>query len=200
MLASAFEVLMRHAVGPALVLLLLAAPVSSQAPIIYKVSFPAPEHHYAEVEVTFPDLTPGVLEARMSRSSPGRYAIHEYSKNVFDVRAYNAAGRALQIVRPNPYQWNIGDHGGSVRLTYKVFGNMVDGTYLGIDTSHAHMNMPATLMWGRQLDTRPIRITFAAPAQSAWKVATQLFPTEDPWTFTAPNLQYLMDSPTELSD
>ena len=72
---------------------------------------------------------------------------------------------------------------------------MVDGTYLGIDTSHAHMNMPATLMWGRQLDTRPIRITFVAPAQSAWKVATQLFPTEDPWTFTAPNLQYLMDSP-----
>ena len=77
---------------------------------------------------------------------------------------------------------------------------MVDGTYLGIDTSHAHMNMPATLMWGRQLDTRPIRITFVAPAQSAWKVATQLFPTEDPWTFTAPNLQYLMDSPTELSN
>ncbi len=29
--------------------------------------------------------------------------------------------------------------------------------------------------------------------------ATQLFPTDDPWTFTAPNLQYLMDSPTELS-
>ena len=39
-----------------------------------------------------------------------------------------------------------------------------------------------------------------APAQSAWKVATQFFPTEDPWTFTAPNLQYLMDSPTELSN
>jgi len=200
MLASAFEVSMCHAVGSTLVVLLLAAPVSAQAPIIYKVSFPAPEHHYAEVEVTFRELPAGVLEARMSRSSPGRYAIHEYSKNVFDVHAYNGGGRELPIARPNLYQWNVADHDGSVRLTYKVFGNMVDGTYLGIDTSHAHMNMPATLMWGRQLDTRPIRITFVAPAQSAWKVATQLFPTEDPWTFTAPNLQYLMDSPTELSN
>jgi predicted metalloprotease with PDZ domain len=200
MLASAFEVSMRHAVGSTLVVLLLAAPVSAQAPIIYKLSFPAPEHHYAEVEVTFRELPAGVLEARMSRSSPGRYAIHEYSKNVFDVHAYNGSGRELPIARPNLYQWNVADHDGSVRLTYKVFGNMVDGTYLGIDTSHAHMNMPATLMWGRQLDTRPIRITFVAPAQSAWKVATQLFPTEDPWTFTAPNLQYLMDSPTELSN
>ena len=186
---------MRQVVGPALVVLLLAAPLAAQAPVIYKVSFPAPEHHYAEVEVTFRELAAGVLEARMSRSSPGRYAIHEYSKNVFDVHAYNGSGRELPIARPNPYQWNIADHDGTVRLTYKVFGNMVDGTYLGIDTSHAHMNMPATLMWGRGLDTRPIRITFVAPAQSAWKVATQLFPTEDPWTFTAPNLQYLMDSP-----
>ena len=192
---------MRHSSGLVVIILLLAARPFAQGPIVYKVSFPAPEHHYAEVEVTFPDLKSGVpLEVRMSRSSPGRYAIHEYSKNVFDVRAYNGAGRELKIVRPNLYQWNVEDHDGSVRITYKVFGNMVDGTYLGIDTSHAHMNMPATLMWGRQLDLRPIRITFSAPAQSSWKVATQLFPTDDPWTFTAPNLQYLMDSPTELSD
>ena len=33
-----------------------------------------------------------------------------------------------------------------------------------------------------------------------WKIATQLFTTSDPWTFTAPNLQYFMDSATELAD
>ena len=55
-------------------------------------------------------------------------------------------------------------------------------------------------MWGRGLDDRPVRVTFEPPAGSAWKVATQLFPTDDPMVFTAPNLQYLMDSPAELSD
>ena len=45
-------------------------------------------------------------------------------------------------------------HPGRVRVTYKVFGNHVDGTYLGIDASHAHMNMPATLMWARGLEAR----------------------------------------------
>ena len=39
----------------------------------------------------------------------------------------------------------------------------------------------------------------SAPAAPTWTVATQLFPTADPFTFTAPNLQYLMDSPTEMS-
>ena len=61
------------------------------------------------------------------------------------------------------------------------------------------MNMPATLMWARRLDDRPVRITFTPPPGSNWKPATQLFPTSDEWTFTAPNLQYLFDSPTELS-
>jgi Peptidase M61 N-terminal domain len=49
-------------------------PIAADQIISYKVSLPAPEHHYAQVEVTFPDVQ-GIVEARMSRSSPGRYAI-----------------------------------------------------------------------------------------------------------------------------
>ena len=183
-----------------ILLLATAMPCLAQTPVTYRLSFPAPEHHYAVVEVTFSELEQRTLEARMSRSSPGRYALHEYSKNVFDVRAFDGKGKELPTIRPNPYQWNVAGHDGTVRITYKVFGNLVDGTYLAIDTSHAHMNMPATLMWARTLEGRPVRITFAPPAGYNWKPATQLFETSDPWTFTAPNLQYLMDSPTELSD
>ena len=140
------------------------------------------------------------LEAHMSRSSPGRYAVHEFAKNVFDVHAFDSRGKELKPSRPNPYQWDITGHDGAVRIIYKVFGNHVDGTYLAVDESHAHMNMPATLMWARGFDMRPARITFQPAQNSRWRPATQLYPTSDPWTFTAPNLQYLMDSPTELSD
>jgi predicted metalloprotease with PDZ domain len=186
----------------ALILLSIAStgPVFAQDPVEYKLSFPAPEHHYAQVEVTFRNVPSGILEARMSRSSPGRYAVHEFAKNVFDLHAFNGAGTELTPTRPNPYQWNVAGHDGTVRIVYKVFGNHVDGTYLAIDSSHAHMNMPATLMWARGFDLRPVRIRFERPPNSDWKPATQLFPTDDSWTFTAPNFQYLMDSPTELSN
>jgi predicted metalloprotease with PDZ domain len=190
-----------HLILAALLSLVVSAAAGAQQPIQYRLAFPAPEHHYAQVEVTWTGVpSTAVLEARMSRSSPGRYAVHEFSKNVFDVHAYDGSGRELTATRPNPYQWNVAAHDGTVRISYKVFGNHVDGTYLAVDDSHAHMNMPATLMWARGFDLRPVRITFQPPAGYAWKAATQLFPTEDPWTFTAPNLQYLMDSPTELSD
>ena len=180
--------------------LLLPIVAAAQSPVRYRLSFPAPEHHYAEVEVIFPDLPPGVLQVRMSRSSPGRYALHEFAKNVFDVRAFDGAGRPLAPVRPNPYQWDVAGHDGTVRILYKVFGKLVDGTYLAVDTSHAHLNMPAALMWARGLHDRPASVTFDPPAGTRWKPATQLFPSSDPWTFTAPNFQYLMDSPVELSE
>jgi predicted metalloprotease with PDZ domain len=89
----------------ALVLLLGASPAWAQAPVVYRASFPAPEHHYAEIEVTFTDVPAGALEARMSRSSPGRYAIHEFAKNVFEVKAFDGKGKELTPPVPDPYQW-----------------------------------------------------------------------------------------------
>jgi predicted metalloprotease with PDZ domain len=152
-----------------------------------------------EVEVTFGDLPAGTLQVRMSRTSPGRYALHEFAKNVFAVRVRDGKDRSLRAEQPNLHQWDVAGHDGTVVVSYRVFGDRVDGTYLAVDSTHAHINMPAALMWARGLETRPARVRFEPPAGKAWRVATHLLPTADPYTFTAPNLQYLMDSPTEVS-
>ncbi|MFQ5742337.1 MAG: M61 family metallopeptidase [Acidobacteriota bacterium] len=184
----------------ATVLACVPAATASNEPVSYVLRFPQPEHHWMIVEVTFPDVGTEPLQARMSRSSPGRYALHEFAKNIFDVHATDGSGQALSMTRPNPYQWDISGHDGTVKVTYKLFGDRTGGTYLGIDTTHAHMNMPATLMWARGLDRRPVRVRLVPPEEADWRVATQLFVTDDPLTFTAPNLQYLMDSPTEFGE
>ena len=66
----------------------------------------------------------------MSRTSPGRYALHEFSKNVYDVVVTDGAGRALTASRPNLHQWDVAGHDGVVRVRYRVFGDRIDGTYL----------------------------------------------------------------------
>ena len=179
----------------------LATAVTVQtAPIVYHVSFPDAVHHEAEIRITYADLPLVPLELRMSRSSPGRYAVHEFGKNVYSVRAWDPSGSELEIVRPDPYQWNVIDHDGAVTVQYTLFADRGGGTYAQVDPTHAHLNMPATFMWARGLGDRPIEITFAPPDGTIWRAATQLFPTDRAMSFTAPNLQYLMDSPTELSD
>jgi len=169
------------------------------AQIEYIVSFPNAVHHEAEVTMTIPDLPLGPVELRMSRSSPGRYALHEFAKNVYDVRATDGAGHTLALTRPNPYQWNVPGHDGTVRVTYTLYADHGDGTYAQVDRTHAHLNMPAVFMWARGMDRRSITVRFHPPPASGWRIATQLVPTDDPHTFTAPDLQYFMDSPTELS-
>ena len=176
----------------------LAAPAAAQAPVAYRVSFPTPEHRWMQVEVTFRDVPAGPLQVRMSRSSPGRYALHEFAKNVFDVQVKDGKGRLLAPLRPNLHQWTVPGHDGTVVVSYRVFGDRTDGTYLSVDATHAHLNMPASLMWARGLEQRTARVEFVPPPGATWNVATQLFPTGSPHVFTAPNLQYLMDSPAEV--
>jgi len=173
---------------------------AQQAPIEYKLSFPAPEHRWMLVEARFPNVPSGTLQLRMARTSPGRYALHEFAKNVFDVSIANGKGQPLTATRPDPHEWDVANHDGTVVVTYKIFGDRTDGTYLGIDDIHAHINIPAALMFARGWFERPARVTFVQPPGKTWKVATQLFPTNDPLFFTAPNIHYLMDSPTDFSN
>ena len=173
--------------------------VSAQKPIEYKISFPNAIHHQAEIELMIPDVPTGALNFRMSRSSPGRYATHEFGKNVYAVKAFNGQGKILDLKQIEGDVYQVGNHGGTVKITYTIFGNWVDGTYLSIDENHAHINMPAAFMWIPELQNRPISIQFNDLGTYSWKVATQLKPGSRPDTFTAPDLNYFMDSPVELS-
>ena len=183
---------------------LLSSLLLQQSPprpaVQYEIAFPNAAHHEARVSVTYTGLPARPLELRMSRSSPGRYALHEFARHVYDVAAFDAAGRPLSIHRPNEHQWNVSGHQGEVRVTYTVFGDRADGTYAAIDRTHAHLNMPATFMFARNTFDRAVRVRFTLPPGSQWKIATQLKATSEPNVFTAPNLQYFLDSPTELSN
>ena len=169
----------------------------ANAPVQYDISFENARHHEAQVSATFKGAK-GPLRLRMSRSSPGRYAIHEFAKNVYRVSATDGAGKPLKVERSEPYGWTVAGHDGTVKLTYTLYADRGDGTYSQIDTTHAHLNMPATFLWAEGYDAKPIRVKFNR-ADAAWKIATQLPAASEADTYWAPNLQYFMDSPTEIS-
>lgn len=191
---------------PALLLALAitAAPLPAQrreaAPsnaTLAEIAFPNAVHREAEVTLTFREVPTGPLEVRMARSSPGRYAAHDFAKNVYAVRATDAEGRSLAVERVRPNVWRVSGHRGTVRFAYTLFADRADGTYAGVDQTRAHLNIPATFAYAPALAERPIYATFVAP-DTPWRIATQLEPTTDPRTFRAPHLQYFMDSPTHL--
>ena len=184
-----------------MLLLALALQVAVPDTVRYEVAFPNAVHHEAQVTATWRTRPGAPFEVRMSRSSPGRYALHEFAKNVYGVSATDGRGRALRVTRNDPYAWHLtAGRDGVVKFTYTLYADRADGTYSQFDRTHAHMNMPATFAWAVGKDRAPISVRFHAPEGSNWRVATQLIPTADPFVYTAPDLQYFMDSPTELSD
>ncbi len=165
----------------------------------YEISFENAVHHEAEIRATFPNVKSDTFSLQMSRSSPGRYAIHEFAKNVYNFKATDSKGNPLKVTRPNPDQWDVLGHDGTVDISYSLFANHGDGTYAQVDETHAHLNIPAVFMYPPSMMDRNIEVTFQPRHDLNWKVATQLAYVSGT-TYSAPNYQYFMDSPVEISD
>jgi len=182
-----------------LLLTFLSFKATSQVSTSYTISFENAVHHEAFVEATFSNIKTDEVEFRMSRTSPGRYALHEFMKNVYDVKVTDGKGKALEFTRPDPYSWKVKGHNGIIKVSYILFANRGDGTYSQIDETHAHLNIPSTFMYVPSLENDGIEVTFNVREDLKWKVATQLKPVANN-TYYAKNLQYFMDSPTEISN
>lgn len=182
----------------ALVLAFCVKAVIAQR-ISYIVSFPNLVHHEARIELVVSDIPTRTAVFRMSRSSPGRYATHEFGKNIYDVQAFDQKGKPLTINRIDGDVYEVPRHSGYIRVQYTLYGNYADGTYVGLDAANgAHLNMPGAFMWIKGYDNIPITIHFNVPDEWHWTVATQLQPTGDPLTFQARSFQYFMDCPTKV--
>nr|WKN39671.1 M61 family peptidase [Tunicatimonas sp. TK19036] len=167
-------------------------------PIRYEVSFDNVQHHELHITIHFQDLTNDTLVLRMPQSSPGRYAVHNFAKNVYETVATDGNGKLLSLTKTGIAEWQVSGYDKEVQFAYTLFGNHGDGTYTGIDNRKAHLNMPASFIYGADLDQRPIEISFQLEDKPDWDVATQLVSTADEYTFTAPNYYYFYDSPTMI--
>lgn len=182
-----------------IVCLFVTGNVFSQSNIQYEISFKNAVHHEAEISVTYKNIEIDTLSVRMSRTSPGRYAIHEFAKNIYGFKAFDERGNELRVTRPNPYQWDISGHQGIVKITYTLFANHGDGTYSQVDETHAHLNIPATFVYAPAYKKSPVQIKLHPRKDLNWKVATQLKPLPQN-EYYAPDLDYFMDSPIEMSN
>jgi predicted metalloprotease with PDZ domain len=183
-------------------ILFLASSIFAQdakKAIFYSVSFPNAVHHEAEIVMTIPQAPSREFRVRMSRSSAGRYATHEFGKNVYNVKATDVNGNPVPVKQIEGDVYEVGDHPETVKISYTLFANWTDGTYASVDPSHAHLNMPAAFMWVVGEEKRPVKFEFNDLDKYGWKIATQL-KHDGANIYSAPDLQYMMDSPTELSD
>ena len=163
--------------------------------ITYTLDLANVQQHELRITVDFPAVGPGIFRVKMPQSSPGRYAQHNFAKNVYDLTAYAADGREIEVYQEDIAAWAIAGHGGAVKLEYTLFANGGDGTYAGIDDRKLHLNMPASFLYGDVLNNRPVLLKIKDGQRPDWTVATQLVEVGKR-AFAAPDYYYFFDSPT----
>lgn len=173
----------------------LAWPAAAQTH--YTLDLSGRAQHQLQIAARFEltDLQP--LELRMAAASPGRYARHDFAKNIYALKATDAAGQPLPLLRTGPSSWQVSEHQGVVQISYLLFGNHADGTYAQIDSRHVHLNMPASFLYAPALQQQAMFIRLQA-VPDGWRVASQL-PALADGTLQAADLDYFMDSPLEIS-
>ena len=163
--------------------------------IVYTLDLARVNQHELGVTIDFPAVPEGVFYVKMPQSSPGRYAQHNFARNVYDVSATGADAGAVEVDRVDPTTWAVTGHHGKVTFHYTLFANGGDGTYSGIDDRKLHLNMPASFAYGDQLNDRPVMLQLREDQRPEWEVATQLVPLGQR-RFAAPDYYYFYDSPT----
>ena len=194
---------MRRVVHSRVVLVLalvLAGAVSAaaQAPVVYKVTVPEPEHHWLQVEATFTDLGRAPLDLQMSRSSPGATRCTS-SRRTSSRSRHSTAPAGRWRCAPGAVGVGVSGHGGTVRVRLPAVRrwrrrDVPGGRHDARAPEHArHVHV------GRRSGGPADPGQFVPPAGFGWRGGERSCSRRRPLVFTAPNLQYFMDSPTELA-
>jgi predicted metalloprotease with PDZ domain len=173
------------------------------AAVQYRLSFPAPQTHYLEVEATVPTDRKPEIELTMPVWTPGSYLVREYARNVENVSARPAGaqsgqGQTLAIEKTRKNHWRITTGGApQVIVSYRVYSREMTVRNNWVDEKFALMNGAQTFMTLLEPHaTRPHDVQIVLP--SDWKTSISGLPAAPdhaPNHYLAPDYDTLVDSP-----
>ncbi|MCI0487830.1 MAG: M61 family peptidase [Blastocatellia bacterium] len=179
--------------GPAL----RSVPAQAIEPIAYTIRVPAPETHFAEVEVVVPAGRRASIEMMMAVWTPGFYRVEDYAGRVQNLSARTPDGKPLQVEQPRKNRWRIQTSGAPrVIVSYRLLCNGRSVTTNWVGEDFGVFNGAAAFITLAERAGRPHDVRLELPAQ--WKqTITGLDPSPDrrPNHFRAKDFDTLADSP-----
>ena len=170
--------------------------------IVYRIRFPAPEAHVAEIEVSVPTEGESEIILLMPVWSPGYYQVQDYAGRVAEISAQSPERAPLPVEKISANRWRVRSAGiAEVLVTYRldcpdsfVTTNWVSPELLVLNGSATYV----TVVGG---EGRPHEV-WLQPAETWSGVATGLeeVPGDGPYHFRADDYDALVDSPIVAGD
>lgn len=167
--------------------------------ISYTLSLERPSRHLFGIEIRVDTNGLPTLDLEFPAWSPGRYFIYDFARNVQELSAFGSGERRLTVEKIAKGSWRIDTKDeASIRITYRMYGDSLSGTFSQLDDRHASINGSSLFGYivGRQYE--PVELTIAEP--EGWKsyCALKRRGRRGTTIFQAPNYDVLIDSPIEI--
>lgn len=167
--------------------------------IRYSVSLDNPERHLFHVEIALSTMGVENLALEFPAWSPGRYFIYDFARNVQELEAWGEDNLPCSVTKITKGRWEIATRGAeSLRITYKMFGDTLSGTFSQLDDRHAAIN--GSSLFGYIIGREGEEIELSINHPEGWHLYTSLprRRRRGAAVWVATNYDVLIDSPIEV--
>lgn len=186
---------MKTLVQTCCILLALFALVA-QAQTQYQISISQPEHHLADIQMTFQATKAGTVTLQLPAWRTGKYQILDLANGVRLFQARDQKGQLLQFSKAEKSSWVVSvPAAGEVQINYQIYANQLAERSRHIDDTHAYINPSAYLMFSDELRQQPAVVQLKVPKH--WRSTSGMPKGDNPHQFKAANYDVLSDSPIE---
>jgi predicted metalloprotease with PDZ domain len=166
--------------------------------ILYTVTFPEAQAHYADIEMKISGLNQNALNLKMPVWTPGSYLVREFAKNI---EQFSAAANGNEIKAPkiNKNTWHINTAGiSALTVKYRVYCFEISVRTSFVDASHGFLSTTGIFIYPDKMLNTPSTIKII-PYKGWTTVSTSLEAVNgDQFTRHSPNFDIMFDSPIEI--
>lgn len=191
-----------HSVAACLALMMtsLLPSITWGQDLQYKVSFPAAQSHYVDVELKVIN-PPESLELMMPTWTPGSYLMREYSRFMEGEKAVNDKGEALPTEKTRKNRWQITcGETPSMTFSYRLYCRELSVRTNWVDSELAVLNGAATFVVPVDRLEEPLEVNVQLPKDWPRSVSAMADVDGKPHHYRAETFHQLVDSPILCGD
>jgi len=185
-------------IGIVLVAQPAVAQKRDQFHIDYTVAVASTEAHLFHVTADVQNISEPRLELSLPTWTPGWYTVENYFKNILRFAVTDSKGARLQPMMTRKQTWLVDTKGlNRIKVEFDYRADVLALNQAKITNDLAFFTGTELFLMAANHRKTPSTVRFATPA--GWRIVSALKQT-DATTFTAPDYDTLVDSPTEMGN
>jgi predicted metalloprotease with PDZ domain len=188
--------LVKKIISTVLILSFISLAQIAQAGVVVNININDPQHHLAQVSVTFEKTQEQTLDIKLPTWRTGRYQILKLANGIRNFHAKDQDDKELIWQKTDKNTWqivNVADK--KVTVSYQLYANQLGKRTRHIDDSHAFLDASAVVMYTPTQRNLAHQINLLLP--TTWRTATGLEKGSNENQYLAKSYDVLVDSPIE---